>query len=86
MPAWRNTGPPVGNDLDYWTIIGTSLPKPVKDGLTEIFGIPPRDNYNTKNLYNLFNTPYGSLTFYGNGTATRKIATWQKPINWVEAR
>lgn len=87
IPWWRNTGVPKGADLDYWTPFGTVLPKSVQEGLIEIFGKPPKmENWNMKNPYNMFNVPYGSLTFYGNGTATRKVATWQKPVNWVEAK
>ncbi|MEW6085786.1 MAG: RHS repeat-associated core domain-containing protein [Chloroflexota bacterium] len=86
VPWWRNNGEPTGKDLDFWTPFGNSLPKPVQDGLAEIFGIPPKDNWNIKNLYNMFNTPYGSLTFTGNGSATRKLAEWQKPYNWAEAK
>jgi hypothetical protein len=86
VPDWRNTGPPIGKDLDYWTLFGTDLPTPVKDQHKEIFGIPPKDNYNMSNIpYNLFNIPPGSLTFHGNGTATRKYAPWQKPYNWTWA-
>jgi RHS repeat-associated protein len=86
VPAWRNSGPPTGKDLDYWTIIGTDLPQPIKDGLTEIIGIPPKDNYNMSNIpHNLFNIPPGSLTFHGNGISTRKLAPWQRPYDWVKA-
>jgi RHS repeat-associated protein len=81
VPDWRNTGIPKRKDLDYWTPFGVELPKPVRDGLEEIFGIPPRDNYN-KYPGNKFSLPPGSLTFPGNGTAIRKIAPWQKKINW----
>jgi hypothetical protein len=82
VASWRNTGPPLGEDLDYWTVIGSSLPESVRDGLTEIIGKPPTDNYNTKSLYNLIFPPRGSLTFNGDGTAFRNFAKWQKLYDW----
>lgn len=81
VPDWRNTGNPKGDDLDYWTPFGVALPNSIRDGLEEIFGIPPRDNYN-KFPGNYLNLPPGSLTFPGNGTAIRKVAPWQKEFNW----
>jgi hypothetical protein len=81
VPDWRNTGIPQGKDLDYWTPFGVKLPKPVRDGLEEIFGIRPGDNYNNY-PGNKFSVPPGSLTFPGNGTAIRTIAPWQKKFNW----
>jgi len=82
IPKWRNTGAPQGLDLDICTPIGSSLPKAVRDGLTEIIGIPPKDNYNTKSFGNLLFFPPGSLTFPGNGTAVHKLAPWQKKFDW----
>jgi hypothetical protein len=78
IPEWRNTGYPAGRDVDYWTPPGSTFENDIEAKLGKIFNTIDVDNYNNR----WRNIPDGSVTFWGNGTYTRKPGRWQKYIEW----
>jgi RHS repeat-associated protein len=74
MPRWRNTGVPQGRDVDLWY----SASPEVEQGIRRIFGFSGKFDYYSKRDAWKFTLPYGSKTYFPDGSMYQNWAPWSR--------